>query len=56
MLAIAVFLLGLLAFLHTQGPVSNALAVILSVLAMILAVLSFVGVPPAIPGRWHRGP
>lgn len=44
MLAIAVFLLGLLAFLQAEGPISQTVAVILSAAAMILAILSLTGI------------
>jgi branched-subunit amino acid permease len=54
MLAVAVFLLGLLAFLSADGGVSQTAAIILSVAAMVLAILILVGVGPALV-TWRRG-
>lgn len=55
MIAIAVFLLGLLAFLQAEGPVSTTVAVILSVAAMVLAILALIGFGPATITGYRRG-
>jgi len=54
MIAIAVFLLGLLAFLQADGGVSQKSAIILSVAAMVLAILALVGAPTFVRERWRR--
>lgn len=48
MLAIAVLLLALLAFLQAVGNVSQTVAVILSAAAGILAILSLIGYGPTV--------
>lgn len=56
MLAVAVFLLALLAFLQAEGAVSQTLAIILSAIAGVLAILSLLGYGPAVFPVRRGGP
>lgn len=56
MIPVAVFLLALLAFLQAEGPVSQTLAVILSAIAGVLAILALLGYGPSVFPVRRGGP